>query len=509
MKVLLIRPPYTRLRKTGQIPYFPLGIGYIAGMLEKHGFEVAIYNAENPTSNKEIVLRDERDVFKYRSAAHRNYLGAVNNDDHFVWNEVRETLRMFKPDVVGLSLLTVEYPGALKISRICKEYKSDIHVIWGGFHPTNLPEGCLKNKEVDIVASGEGEYTVIELCKAIAAKESDFSSIKGIYIKKGDDGIYYTGVRTLIPDLDEIPFPARHLRLYPETYDPIYMGSIITSRGCPYRCTFCGCRNLWQKKFRRRSPSNVIKEMKELIDKYHTNHVFFMDDTFSLDKKNGMELCNEMIKSKVNMVWTTGTRVDKVDDELISTMKMAGCVYVDLGIETGSERMSKIIKKDITREGVINAVKIINRYGLASGAFFMAGLLEETYEDLEDTFNMIKEINTTHIALNVWDPMPGSDLYDQAVEMGLIERDADWNNFQLWPDQHFALPMDPNVFTQKCNEMAAWIYKYNNRLYSRFRKVKPKAVALYKRDPRFLFYRLMKHAKERLVRKIYNYSGLN
>lgn len=505
MKILLIRPPYTRLRKTGQLPYFPLGIGYVAGMLEKHGFEAGIYNVENPTSKKEVILRDERDVFNYRSAAQANYIHAINNDEHYVWNEVRDALRMFKPDAVGLSLLTVEYPAALKISKICKEYKSDMKVIWGGFHPTSLPESCLKNKEVDVVVGGEGEITAVELFKAIR-DNGDLSKIQGLYIRKGDGGLHHTGARPLIPDLDELPFPARHLRIYPETYDPIFMGSLITSRGCPYRCTFCGCRNLWQKKFRRRTPANVIVEMKELIDKYKTNHVFFMDDTFSLDKKSGMEFCKEIIKERVNIVWTTGTRVDKVDDELIKTMKKAGCVYIDLGIESGSERMSKIIKKDITKEGVRDAVKVINRHGLASGAFFMAGLLEETFEDLQDTFNMIKELKTTHIALNVWDPMPGSDLFDQAVEMGVVAKDENWNNYHLWPDRHFAMHMDSEEFKRKCNEMAEWIYNYNNTFYSRYRKVKPKVLVLCKRDPKFLFYRLMKHIKERFVRTVYNYE---
>lgn len=505
MKTLLIRPPYTRLRGTGQIPYFPLGIGYVAAMLEKNGFEVAIYNAENLAHNREVVLRDERDVFNYRSNAQKNYMEAINDDNHYVWREVKETLQSFNPDIIGISLISVEYAAALKISKICKEWKGDIKVIWGGFHPTFMPEGSLKNIEVDVVVAGEGENTAVELYKAFKHNKSLYN-IPGLFLRNKNGTVFFTGQRPLISDLDEIPFPARHLRLYPETYNPIVMGSLITSRGCPYRCTFCGCRNLWDKKFRRRSPKNVIKEIVELVEKYDTNHVFFMDDTFGLNKKNGIELCHEIINSKLNIVWTTGTRVDKVDDELILYMKRAGCVYIDLGIETGSERMSKIIKKDITHEAIWNAIKIINRNGIASGAFFMAGFLEETLDDLEDTFKMIKETKTTHIALNVWDPMPGSDLYDQAVEMGVVEKDADWSNFPLWPDRNFAVNIDPESFNDKVNEIAEWVYKYNASFYSYFRKIRPKIASLIRKDPKYLFYRSFKTLGDNLLRKIWSKS---
>lgn len=497
-KILLMRPPYTRLRQAGQIPYFPLGIGYVGAMLEKNGFDVGIYNVDVPRDSDEVVAHDERDVFKQRSSAQTSYMNAVRDDNHPVWQEVRDTFRSFNPDAIGLSILSVEYPAALKISRIAKEMRPDIKIVWGGFHPTFMAEESLLNPEVDVVVAGEGEVTSVELFKAMATG-GDLSRVNGIYLRK-NGGVAHTGHRPIIADLNTIPFPARHLRLYPETYNPRNMGNLLTSRGCPFRCTFCGCRNLWEKKFRLRSPENVIAELRDLVGNYKTNHIFFMDDTFSLKKKYGMDMCKAIVNSGLNVVWTTGTRVDGVDDELIDTMKKAGCVYMDLGIETGSDRMSVIIKKDITRDQVLRAIEIINRHGIASGAFFMAGFLEETVDDLNDTFDLIKKCKTTHIAINVWDPMPGSELYDQAIQMGVVPKSANWADFPLWPDSHFAVKMTPEEFLIKCNEIAAYVYKYNNSFPAYFRRVAPKVLSLLKKDPAYLAYRLSLWFKERTAR---------
>lgn len=497
-KILLMRPPYTRLRQAGQIPYFPLGIGYVGAMLEKNGFDVGIYNVDVPRGSDEMVFHDERDVFKQRSSAQTSYMNAIRDDSHPVWQEVRETFRSFNPDAIGLSILSVEYPAALKISRIAREMRPDIKIVWGGFHPTFMAEPSLANPEVDVVVAGEGENAAVELFKALGSG-GDLWRIPGLYLRKNGK-VLPTGHRPIIDDLDTLPFPARHLRLYPESYNPRNLGNLITSRGCPFRCTFCGCRNLWEKKFRRRSPQNVIAELRELVGTCKTNHIFFMDDTFSLKKNYGMEMCDAILNSGLGVVWTTDTRVDRVDDELIGAMKKAGCVYLDLGIETGSDRMSVIIKKDITRDQVLRAIEIINRHGIASGAFFMAGFLEETIDDLNETFDLIKKCKTTHMALNVWDPMPGSELYDQAMQMGVIPKGADWADFPLWPDSHFAVKMTPEEFLAKCNEIAEYVYKYNNSFPTYFRKVAPKVLTLLKKDPAYLAYRLSLWVKERTAR---------
>lgn len=499
MKILLVRPPYTRIRGAGQVPYFPLGIGYVAAMLEQAGFETALYHADVASGREERILHDERDVFTQRSLAQQRYRTALQDDAHPVWREVEETLDRVRPDVVGVSLLSVEFPAALKISRLVKRRNPRTPVVWGGFHPTFMAASCLRHPEVDCIVAGEGERTAVELMRALA-DGARLDGIAGLYLKAPDGSVAFTGPRPLIESLDDIPPPARHLRLYPERYDPRAMGNLITSRGCPFRCAFCSCRNLWEKKYRRRSPANVVHELRTLTATYRTNHIFFMDDTFSLQKSYGLELCRAIRAAQLNVVWTTDTRVDRVDDELIRAMKQAGCVYLDLGVETGSDRMSALIKKDITREQVLHALALINRHGIATGVFFMAGFLTETLDDLEATFTLIKQCKPTHIALNVWDPMPGSELYEQAVTMGVISPEADWTRFPFWPDAHYAVPIPPETFLKKCNAIAAYVYAYNHSPLTYFRKIWPKIAALLWRDPAYLMFRLSLWARERLLR---------
>lgn len=234
MKVLLIRPPFSRLKKTGQAPYFPLGLGYIAATLEKAGITAAIYHAENPRRPDECIVEDEEAVFYQRSASQQRYFDALDNDAHPVWDEVRQTIRDYAPDIVGITLLTVEVGSALKISEICKKYRPDMPVVWGGVHPTFNPHDAFRQGTADFVVRGEGEETFLELCRKIENGAKDFSDVLGIsYMAEGK--IVHNATRPLLEDVDKIPFPASHLILYPESFDHKSMGSMIASRGCPWR----------------------------------------------------------------------------------------------------------------------------------------------------------------------------------------------------------------------------------------------------------------------------------
>ena len=162
---MLIRPPYARLKGFGQSPYFPLGLGYIASVLNENGFETKIYHAENPRLKGELLNTGGDVGYDFRAAGYNRYRAAIKDGSHYVWKEVRDTLSAYRPDIVGVSLLSVEVASALKISRLCKEYNEKCVVVWGGVHPSFLPGDSLKNREVDFVACGEGEYAMLELCR--------------------------------------------------------------------------------------------------------------------------------------------------------------------------------------------------------------------------------------------------------------------------------------------------------------------------------------------------------
>lgn len=494
LRILLIKPPYSRLKRLGQAPYFPLGLGYIAAVLEKEGFEVGIYHAENPRNPDECIVEDEEAIFHQRSNAQKRYYEAVSDDSHPVWKEVRQTLMDFKPDIVGISVLTVETASALKISKLCKEYYSKLPVVWGGVHPTFMPGQVLSYGPVDIVVKGEGEMTFLDICKNIQAGKTDFSGVQGISFRQ-DSKVIHNPPRPLIEDIDSIPFPATHLILYPGSFNYRSIGSMIVSRGCPWRCTFCSSRLFWEKKLRLRSPQNIINEIKSLKERYNLNYIMFWDDSFSVHKKIVMKYCKSLAEADLKVRWRTATRADLVDDEILYWMKKSGCVKLEIGVETGSPRMQKIIKKDVDNDLVKKAFGLIKANGIATGAFFMAGFPDETKEDMEQTFALMKELGIEEIAYNIFDPMPGSDLLKRCEELGLVSKDADWSNFRFWPDNHFMANMSREEFLAKATEIGKWVYVYNNSYSVKFRKLKSLIWFYILNDPGML------------IKKAANYFG--
>jgi len=481
-RILLIKPPYSRLKRVGQSPYFPLGLGYVGAVLEKAGFEVGIYHAENPRNADESIVEDEEAIFHQRSNAQKRYFEAINNDGHPVWKEIRQTLAEFKPDIVGISVLTVETASALKISKICKAYDAGIQVVWGGIHPSFKPGQVLGYDPVDIVVKGEGEMTFLDVCQHIQAGATDFTAIPGISFKK-DGKVVHNPPRPLIKDIDSIPFPAIHLMLYPESFNFKSIGSMIVSRGCPWRCTFCSSRLFWEKRVRLRSPENIVREIKALNEKYNVNYIMFWDDSFSFNKEMVLKYCKSFADADLKVRWRTATRADLVDDEVLYWMKKSGCVKIEIGVESGSPRMQKIIKKDIDNQIVKKAFRLIKANNIATGAFFMAGFPDETEEDMDMTLSLMKEIGIEEIAYNIFDPMPGSELLERCEELGIVSKDVDWSNFVFWPDNFFMKNMTPERFMEKATEVGKWVFAYNNSFSVKFKKLKALSWFYLKNDP--------------------------
>lgn len=505
MKILLIRPPYTRLKGVGQAPYFPLGLGYITAVLRDNGYEANIYHAENPRLKNEDVIMDADVGFDFRSISHQRYLESIKDDDHYVWKEVEETLRDYKPDIIGISLLSVEVASALKISQICKRYNNRCFVVWGGLHPSFLPEDCLHNKEVDFVIRGEGEYPMLDLCKALEKRRA-LSEIKSLSYR-ADGVIVHNPMRGAIANVDEIPFPARESILYPESFDFKSFGSIIISRGCPFRCSFCSSRNFWDKKVRFRSPQNLVKEIVALKEKYGTRYIMFWDDSFTINRNIIVKYCQAIIDAGININWKTATRADLIDVELLGKMKKSGCVKLEIGVESGSDRIKKIIHKDVTNQQIKNAFALINKGGIASGAFFMAGFPDETIEDLHQTFTLMKELDATELSFNIFDPMPGSTEYEKCIKLGLVPEHPDWNNFPFWPDAHYVMSISKDDFSHYANSIAQWLFERNNSLKYKFRRNRYLILYLLRNDPQFLFKKIYGFIRRRI--KVYTLKHKN
>ncbi|MEK9135215.1 MAG: radical SAM protein [Patescibacteria group bacterium] len=371
--------------------FIPLGVAYLAAYLEREKYDVKVYD-ELPDSVP-----------------------------------FKEFLKEFKPDVVGISCMTATFGKAENLAKEVKSYKADLPVIFGGIHPTSAPKETLQNSFVDFVAMGEGEETFAELLKELETGNADFSKIKGLAFKKDGD-VVINERRPLIKDLDSLPLPARHLfnmDYYTQRWNwPrghwLKTANLMSSRGCPYSCTYCASKVMFGITFRANSVKKTMEEVSELVDKYGFECVSFSDDTFAIDKKRAIEVAQEMHKKYPGLLFRVQLRANTCDEDLIAEFKKANCIQVDIGVESGSERVLKLIDKKITPEQVKKAFATVKKYGMGSSATFIIGIPGETIEDIKMSEELAKEIDSDYTQFFILTPYPGTPIYNFAMENDLF-----------------------------------------------------------------------------------------
>ncbi|MBN2054859.1 radical SAM protein [bacterium] len=481
MKILLVRPPFTRLRKFGQSPVFPLGLGWIAAVLSHRGHQAMIYYPENPSGEEQQYEVHKESVFENRSAAHSRYLDALNNDSLPVWREIREQIGAYAPDVLGISLLSTEVGAALKVSRIAKALSPEMLVVWGGVHPSFETESSLAFPEVDLVVRGEGEFTMLDICDRLEHGQR-LDDVAGISLRCGTR-VRHNPDRPLLDDLDTLPPPSRDLVLQEHTFSKEALGGVITSRGCPWRCSFCSSRSFWRNTVRFRSPRAVADEIEALKRDKDIRSVTIWDDAFSLDRDHALSLCQELLDRRLRITWRGATRLDLINPGLLRLMRRSGCTQVEIGIESGSPRILREIRKDIEIDSVQEAISAVQAEGMACGVFFMAGFPQERIEDLEETLNVMRRITPAEMVLNVYDPLPGSELFELARAWSMVSRDEDWVDYRLWPLRHFVKDIDPEEFANRIEEISAFVFSYNRSIGPLLRRALPEVKRLLARDP--------------------------
>ncbi|MFC1848654.1 radical SAM protein [candidate division CSSED10-310 bacterium] len=494
MRILLINPPYSRLKGVGQAPYFPLGLGCLATAIPPEFGTVRILNLENPAPHEKSFPIDKETVYRFRSQSYAAYKEALRNQGHNAWNELKAVLREFKPELIGITSLTVSVEAVCKITTLIKEWHKNVPVVWGGVHPTFETEACLKEPGVDFVIRGEGEISFRELCRQLTFSEPDFQAVPGLSLVVNQK-VVHTKAPDLISNLDQFFPPRRDVDFFSERYSPVAWGSIMASRGCPWQCTFCSSPRFWQRKLRYREPIHVFNEIKTIVSQGLTRHFTFWDDSFTANSRQVTEMCQLIIDHGLKITWKTATRTDLINDDLLRKMRQAGCIQLQIGIETGSPSMATRLKKDVDPHKSIEAVEKIKKYGIGSGAFFMAGFPDETKKDLEDTYRLMRNLDTDEIVLNVFDPMPGSEYYQEMKQQHLFLEPIDWKNFPLWPDQYFAHAMDEQEFNAQLEAMSSWIFSHNNRLDKKWHKNKLEIVFLLRYDRKFLFRKVASFLK--------------
>ena len=413
-KILLINPPFYRLMNS-HFNGLSLGLCYIASVLSNNGHDVKIYNADYLNETRyanQIEIIDNYD----------NYKQILQNPQHKIWGEIGKVIRDFSPDIVGITALTGTYKSAENIAKITKEIRSDIVVVVGGVHPTLLPDESIENECFDYVIRGEGEQTFLELANGLKKE-----SIPGLTYRDDSKNVVHNQSRSYIEDLDSIPFPARELYLN-ETGGMDY-GYIMTGRGCPFECTYCASKKIWNKQTRFRSEQNVMDEIKYVYDTFGTRSFYFIDDTFTLNKTRAKRICQMIIDAGLDIEWICDTRVDTLDEELLLLMKEAGCSRVKIGVESGSERILKKIKKGINKEQIRHAVSLIKDVGIDLTIYLMIGFPTETDSEVHETIEFARELDPKYYSLSILAPYPGTEIYDDVIRSGITLPKEHWEYF--------------------------------------------------------------------------------
>lgn len=398
MKILLINPP---IRENEPPRHIPMGLGVIASVLLNEGHEVKVLdiNAER-LSNSQVQERID--------------LGS-------------------KYEIIGTGGLITTYKYLKWLIPQLKKYNPASRVVIGGGVVTENPALLLSRTPADIAVIGEGEITMVELVSALESNNS-LETTKGIAYKDDKGQVRINPLRPLIKDLDSLPFPAYNL--FPMD---IYLHNvahasvlgkkteitIITGRGCPYKCEYCF--HIFGRGIRSRSIDNVLEEIKFLIETYEVESLLISDETFTINKKRVNEFCERFSTENITVPWSCYARVNLVDAEMLKNMKQAGCYRVSYGIESGSQKILDNMNKQVTVEQAKKAVRLARSVGLACGTTFMFGYPGETLETIRETGDFCKDLLITP-TLFFTTPYPGTRLYSQVKEK-IINRYGDEEKF--------------------------------------------------------------------------------
>jgi len=402
MKVLLIRyhdgdDVNTRLPESlnkvrGVTP--PLGLAYIASYLEANGHSADIIDA--------IA-------------------------DNLTRADLEKKIREFAPDIVGVTSMTSNLPGALEAAKTAKT--CGVKVVIGGSHMSAYPAETMTFDYIDYGIAGDGEVPMLELVNALE-KGLDISSVKGLIYR--DNGKIIQNDVYVHMNLDTLPVPAYH-KLPMEKYGTLItenpIGTLISTRGCPYKCGYCFSQAT-DKYHRRRNPNLVVDEMEMLIKRYRVKELMFYDDSICINKNHMRGICTEIINRQLKLKWESPCRIDNVDYDLLKIMKKSGCSKLRFGVESGNPEILKLMNKRITLEQVEKVFQWCREIGIITFAYFIIGYVNETDQTITDTIEFSKKIDADFAMFTIATPYPFTNLYDLAIEKGIVKGDY-WRDFTL------------------------------------------------------------------------------
>ncbi len=446
MKILLINPPNINHissvlpeaveEKRGYNP--PLGLLYLAGYIQKC----------SPKTEIKIIdcLAEEL-----------NY------------QQLEQKIIEFSPDVAGITTMSFTIIDGMETARLIKKINPKTKVVMGGPHVNIYGQETLNLGSVDFIVLGEGEKIFYDLVMNID-DENKLKQIAGLFFFDKNKNLVHTGLPGLIENLDEIPLPARNL-INNNNYSSVLgtnklVTTMMTSRGCPYRCIFCDRPHLG-KIFRARSADNVIAEIKDSM-KYGIREFLMYDDTFTIDRKRVIDICDKIINQKLDIIWDIRARVNTVDEELLKKLKESGCARIHYGVESGTSKILKVLNKGITLEEVEKAFALTKKAGIETLGYFMIGSPTETREDILQTIEFMKKIDPDYVHITIITPFPATNLYRMALEEKVIKSDV-WREFAKNPTLDFKPPIWERELGRE--ELSALLKKAYRSFYRRLKYI--------------------------------------
>ena len=379
--------------------------------------------------------------------------------------DIEKRVTKIKPDVIGITTFTNTLRNVLDLIKLVKRIYPECIVVLGGPHIPLYPEETIEFDEVDYAISGDGEYSfktlldVLEQKLPMDIKDEKLKKIEGIVFKTNDGLIYKNGFAR-VKNIESLPFPDRSF-LQKELYYCILgknrlMTTIMSSRGCPFHCTFC---NTPDKVYRFRSPKSVVDEIESVVA-MGVEEVFFFDDLFNINEKRVIEICDEIIKRKIKVKWAFRGRVNGITEELVRKAKLAGCERIQYGIEKATDESLKKVKKDSTVKGIVRAVKLTKKYGLMCVGNFLFFTPGEDEHDAEEIINFSLKLPLDHAEFSVFIPYPGTRIYEEGLKSGFFEKDY-WREYAKNPAKDFQIIWEEKVSKEN-------MYYISSKAHKRF-----------------------------------------
>lgn len=429
-KVLLIQPPaFCNNFRNDMNPNVPLGICYIGAMLEREGYQVKILDAFIEGWDQTERVSPEILLVGMSYAQIKAYIAAE------------------RPDVVGItSMFTMQRRNAHKVAALAKEVDPGTIVIMGGAHPTAAPEMVLADPNVDAIVLGEGDNSIGPLLRAFQ-EGADLGGLDGVGFRDSEGRTVIKEKTIPILDVDSLPLPARHLVPMEKYFkSSVRHGgfnkrdrstSMISSRGCQYRCNFCTAFKVFTRLPRIRSVDSIMAEIDELVLKYGVNEIFFEDDQFLAKQKHTIEVLDRIIERGYDLVWDTPNGISAwlLNETVIKKMKQAGCYRVNLALESGNQTvLDTIINKPVRVDKIPAVVDLIRKYDMEVGTFFVVGNIGEnaveTLDQISDSFRLARRLDVRPF-VSYLTPYPGSDVLRIAQEKNYLVPGFDWDNLVI------------------------------------------------------------------------------